>query len=238
MIHQDVTLVELVFQFFNKAKDNASTDNTVGDDATSKKTESATTPKTVGGSDCKSTKGDTCLNEIKNCVNFWCNAKGKSSSEAIAQCDSENQNANSRTGIRVKCGGCTISNKNDYVCKGSDDEKSKPKEEVAACSSTCMQEVTKHCMPNIQCKKPDVSTLAAAAQKCQEEINAQSTGIKAKCPEPCKVSDEVLNQGGACPENNDSDDDDDDDNGDNESTEDNQEKTNQETKTCACSRAL
>ena len=237
MIHQDVTLVELVFQFFNKAKDNASTDNTVGDDATSKKTESATTPKTVGGSDCKSTKGDTCLNEIKNCVNFWCNAKGKSSSEAIAQCDSENQNANSRTGIRVKCGGCTISNKNDYVCKGSDDEKSKPKEEIAACSSTCMQEVTKHCMP-FMCKIPDVSTLAAAAQKCQEEINAQSTGIKAKCPEPCKVSDEVLNQGGACPENNDSDDDDDDDNGDNESTEDNQEKTNQETKTCACSRAL
>ena len=73
---------------------------------------------------------------------------------------------------------------------------------TAACSSTCMEEVTTHCVPNIQCKKADVSTLAAAAQKCQEAINAQNTGIKAKCPAPCSVSAEVLNQAGACPGNN------------------------------------
>ena len=194
MNHQGVTLTELVFQFFNKAKENVSSDKTVG---------SPTTPKKVGSSDCKATKGDTCLKEIQNCVNFWCNAKGKTSSEAVAQCDSENRNPNSRSGIRVKCGGCTISNKNDYVCKGSGNLKPKPTE-IAACSSTCMEEVTKHCIPHM-CKTPDVSTLAAAAQKCQEQIKAQNTHIKAKCPAPCKVSAEVLKQGGACPENNNSD---------------------------------
>ena len=69
-----------------------------------------------------------------------------------------------------------------------------------------MEEVTSRCVPNIQCKKADVLTLAAAAQKCQEEINAQNTGIKAKCPAPCMVSPEVLNQAGACAGNLDSND--------------------------------
>ena len=103
------------------------------------------TPKTIGGADCTSTKGDTCLDEIRRCVDHWCNAKGKTSSEAVAQCDSENQNPNSPTGIRIKCGGCAISNKNDYTCGGSKspetpgDDKSKPTTKPTATTSASKQ---------------------------------------------------------------------------------------------------
>merc|ERR1712224_485364 len=77
-----------------------------------------------------------------------------------------------------------------------DSEPSDPAPE--ACSSACMEEVTNHCVPKVQCKKADVLTLATAAQKCQEEINGQSSGIKVKCPAPCTVSPDVLNKAGSC----------------------------------------
>ena len=62
-----------------------------------------------------------------------------------------------------------------------------------------MAEVIGYCVPNVQCKKDHVFTLAGAALMCQEEINAQSTSIKLNCPEPCVVWEDVLKEEGTCP---------------------------------------